>query len=45
MEGRLREILSAGLAAADPREAVLRSVRLEGGAILAGGERFEAETV
>ncbi|MCA1848236.1 MAG: glycerate-2-kinase family protein, partial [Actinobacteria bacterium] len=45
MEDHLREILSAGLAAADPREAVLRSVRLEGGAILAGGERFEAERV
>src|ERR687893_1289772 len=45
MEDHLREILYAGLAAADPREAVLRSVRLEGGAILAGGERFEAERV
>jgi glycerate 2-kinase len=45
MEDHLREILSASLAAADPREAVLRSVRLEGGAILAGGERFEAERV
>ena len=45
MEEHLREILSAGLAAADPREAVLRSVRLEGGAILAGGRRFEAERV
>ena len=45
MEEHLRETLSAGLAAADPREAVLRSVRLEGGAILAGGGRFEAERV
>jgi glycerate 2-kinase len=45
MEEQLREILSAGLAAADPREAVLRCVRLEGSEILAGGERFEAERV
>ena len=45
MEERLREILSAGLAAADPKEAVLRSVRLEGGSILAGGARFGAERV
>jgi glycerate 2-kinase len=45
MEEQLREILSAGLAAADPREAVLRSVRLEGGSILADGVRFEAERV
>ena len=45
MEERLREILSAGLAAADPKEAVLRSVRLEGGSILAGGARFEAERI
>ena len=44
-EEQLREMLSAGLAAADPEEAVLRSVRLEGGSILAGGERFEAERV
>jgi glycerate 2-kinase len=45
MEEQLREILSAGLAAADPKEAVLRSVRLEGGSILAGSARFEAERV
>ena len=45
MEEQLREILSAGLAAADPKEAVLRSVRLEGDKILAGGERFGAERV
>jgi glycerate 2-kinase len=45
MEEQLREILAAGLAAADPKEAVLRSVRLEGNSILAGGERFEAERV
>src|SRR3712207_1314733 len=41
----LREILSAGLAAADPKEAVLRSVRLEEGSILADDARFEAERV
>jgi glycerate 2-kinase len=45
MEEQLREILSAGLAAADPKEAVLRSVRLEGSSILAGGEHFEADRV
>jgi glycerate 2-kinase len=45
MEEQLTEILSAGLAAADPKEAVLRFARLEGNAILAGGERFEAERV
>ena len=41
----MKEILSAGLIAADPKEAVLRSVRMEGSSILAGDERFEAETV
>ena len=45
MKEHLREIFSAGLAAADPKEAVLRSVRLEGSSILAGGERFEADHV
>jgi glycerate 2-kinase len=45
VEAHLREILSASLAAADPKEAVLRSVRLEGDSILAGGERFVAERV
>ncbi|HLL98012.1 MAG TPA: glycerate kinase [Rubrobacteraceae bacterium] len=45
MEEDLREILSAGLAAADPREAVLRSVRVEGNTVLVGDERFEAERV
>jgi len=45
MEEDLREILSAGLAAADPGAAVLRSVRLEGDELLAGGKRFEAERV
>ena len=45
MDEDLREILSAGLAAADPKEAVLRSVRVEGDSILAGDARFEAERV
>ncbi len=45
MEDHLKEILSAGLAAADPKDAVLRSVRLEGNTILAGGERFEADRI
>jgi glycerate 2-kinase len=45
MEDHLTEILSAGLAAADPKDAVLRSARLEGNKILAGGETFEAERV
>ena len=45
MDKELRDILEAGLAAADPRDAVLRSVRLEGDAVLAGSERFEAGRV
>jgi len=45
VEEQLREILFAGLTAADPKEAVLRSVRLEGASILAGDERFEADRV
>jgi glycerate 2-kinase len=45
VEEQLREILSAGLAAADPKEAVSRSVRMEDGSILAGGESFEADRV
>ena len=45
MDRELREILQAGLAAADPKDAVLRSVRLEGEAVLAGGERFEPRRV
>lgn len=36
MEEDLRRILEAGLAAADPKEAVLRSVRLEGDAVIRG---------
>ena len=45
MEKDLREILSAGVAAADPREAVLRAVRMEDGTIVAGDARFEAHRV
>jgi glycerate 2-kinase len=45
MKEHLREIFSAGLAAADPKEAVLRSVRLEGSSILGGRESFEADRV
>jgi glycerate 2-kinase len=41
----LGEILSAGLAAADPREAVLRSARVEDGLVLVGDRRFEAARV
>ena len=45
MENELREILDAGLAAADPKDAVIRSVSLEGDAALAGGARFDARRV
>src|ERR671917_1136517 len=45
MEEDLRRILSAGLAAADPVEAVRRCLRLEGNAVVAGDRRFEAERV
>jgi glycerate 2-kinase len=41
----LREILSAGLTAADPREAVLGSVRFENGSVIAGDKRFDAERI
>ena len=45
MENELREILDAGLAAADPKQAVLRSVRLNGDEALTDDERFEAGRV
>ena len=45
MEKDLREILSAAVTAADPREAVLRAVRVDDGAIVAGDTRFEARRV
>ena len=41
----MREILSAGLDAADPEEAVRRCVRIEENAVVAGERRFEAERV
>lgn len=45
MQQELREILTAGLAAADPEEAVRRSLRFEDGAIIAAGERLDPERV
>jgi glycerate 2-kinase len=45
MDEHLREILAAGIAAADPEEAVRRYLRMEDGAVLAGDTRFEAERV
>ncbi len=45
MDRDLREILQAGLAAADPKDAVLRSVRLEGDAVLTEEARFEPERI
>jgi glycerate 2-kinase len=45
MDKDLREILQAGLAAADPKDAVLRSVRLEGDAVLTEDARFEPERI
>jgi hydroxypyruvate reductase len=45
MENELREILNAGLEAADPREAVLRFLSVEGERVVAGDASFEAERV
>jgi glycerate 2-kinase len=45
MKEHLREIFSAGLAAADPKEAVLRSLRLEGSSVIGGRESFEADRI
>lgn len=45
MEQDLREILRAGLEAADPREAVKRALGVEEGRVKAGGEVFEPERV
>ncbi len=41
----LREILAAGLAAADPADAVRRSLGFEGSSISVGGRTFEAGSV
>lgn len=43
LERDLREILAAGIAAADPYEAVRRSLRVEDGAVVVAGERVEAD--
>jgi glycerate 2-kinase len=45
MKEDLKTILEAGLAAADPKAAVLRSVRVEGERIVADEQSFEAERV
>ena len=45
MDKELREILDAGLAAADPKDAVLRTVRLEGDAVRVEDARFEPERI
>jgi glycerate 2-kinase len=45
MKEDLRQILDAGLAAADPKAAVLRSLKVEGDRISAEGEHFEAKRI
>ncbi len=45
MRKDLEEIFSAGLAAADPAEAVSRSLHVEGGSLAASGRSFDAENV
>jgi glycerate-2-kinase len=45
MDGTLREILACALAAADPRAAVRRVLRAEGGDIYVGSRRVQAERV
>lgn len=45
MRKDLEDIFSAGLAAADPAEAVRRSLHVEDGSITAGGRSFRAENV
>ncbi len=45
MQDDLREILAAGLAAADPADAVRRSLGVEGGSISVGGRSFDAASV
>ncbi|MGB3632890.1 MAG: glycerate kinase [Rubrobacteraceae bacterium] len=45
MEESLREIMAAGLSAADPEKAVVRSLAVEGDRISAGGETFEPERI
>jgi glycerate 2-kinase len=43
MDEDLREILAAGIAAADPEDAVRRSLRVEDDAVVVDGERVEAD--
>lgn len=45
MKEELNEILSAGLAAADPKVAIRNSLAIENGAVLAGGSQFEPRRV
>lgn len=45
MEEDLREIMAAGLSAADPEKAVARTLEVEGQRVSAGGETFEPERV
>lgn len=45
MQRDLRKILDAGIAAADPYDAVRRYLEVEGNRISAGGETFEAERI
>jgi hydroxypyruvate reductase len=45
VQGDLREILAAGLAAADPADAVRRSLGVEGGSVSVDGRAFEARSV
>ena len=45
MQKDLREILNAGIAAADPYDAVKRYLKVEGDLIRAGDESFEADRV
>ena len=45
MEEDLREIMAAGLSAADPERAVTNSLEVEGNRISTGDETFEAERV
>lgn len=45
MKRDLKEILNAGLAAADPGAAVLRCLKVDGDRLSAGGETFEPERV
>lgn len=45
MEEDLKEILKAGVSAADPKEALLQSLRVEENRILADGKSFEAKRI